>query len=389
MITLGSYTVAESATQRVAAVAERTSVAAVGRARAEVAGERERAVATAQGAVADASAVQTVAAGSVSDAELAPLTHAVAQLTALIGRVPGGPGHANGSASAAPAAQGDAAAGSGAAPASRGVTRGPLSGLPTGTALAGTAPTGTAPTDAATSAASVGDGAAAGQASPSPSGAAAPTPSSDLRAGIGAALRTPADDAAPDDRVAAGIVASAARVADLTAQVRSAAQVNVDAAQAVATTAAETEPAVAQTAERNAQRASLAGYANGRVPADALCTISFAPGQRLRCDAAAGLDRLNASYRTTFGADLAVTDSYRSYPAQVACSRSKGRLCASPGTSNHGRGVAVDLGSGVQVFGSSQHAWMVDHAGEFGWVLPAWAGPSGYKSEPWHWEFTG
>ena len=125
------------------------------------------------------------------------------------------------------------------------------------------------------------------------------------------------------------------------------------------------------------------------MPADALCALGFASGQQLRCDAVEALAALNASYRQTFGSDLVVTDSYRSYGAQVACSRTKGGLCAKPGTSNHGRGVAVDLGGGMELFGSSQHEWMARHAGEFGWVLPAWAGISGSKREPWHWEFTG
>ena len=79
---------------------------------------------------------------------------------------------------------------------------------------------------------------------------------------------------------------------------------------------------------------------------------------RLRCDAAEQLDVLNAAYRAQFGTDLVVNDSYRSYAGQVACKRTKGYLCATPGTSNHGSGIAVDLGGGIDSFGTKQHRWM-------------------------------
>ncbi|RYV51558.1 hypothetical protein EUA98_08140 [Pengzhenrongella frigida] len=221
------------------------------------------------------------------------------------------------------------------------------------------------------------------------------TPSPTSTPGLGDAFRASSDaeraDTTPDDDVAAGIVAAAARVANLSAQLRTTAeQIAAAAAEAAAAeverVAADAAAAVAKAAE---QRASLASYANGRVPAEALCAVGFAPDHQLRCDAADALAALNESYRATFGSDLVVTDSYRSYSAQVACSRTKGRLCARPGTSNHGLGVALDLGDGVQTFGTAQHEWMSAHAGAFGWVLPEWASITGSKREPWHWEFTG
>lgn len=390
-LTLGGYTIAESTTQRAAVAAEQSAVAAADRAQVEIAGERDRAVATARGAVDDATAVQAVASGSVSENELAGLTGAVAQLTALVDKMPGEP------------VPPDRAASAGAGRASRGVTRKQVpSGTEAAAAVGSTAPVTAVPaaaTAAAVPAATAAPDGAAGlaaalaasdaarEAAQSPS-TVAPTPLAEPTAAANA-TQTPADDAAPADQVAARIMGAAARVADLTAQVKTTAQKNVAAAQEAAATAAQVAQAEAQAAAQAAQRASLAGYANGRVPADALCAIEFAAGQQLRCDAAEALARLNGGYRAKFGRDLTVTDSYRSYAAQVACLRTKGRLCATPGTSNHGRGVAVDLGDGLQRFGTVQHAWMADHAGEYGWVLPDWASRSGSKPEPWHWEFTG
>ncbi len=64
-----------------------------------------------------------------------------------------------------------------------------------------------------------------------------------------------------------------------------------------------------------------------------------------------------------------------------------GAVTAVPGTSNHGWALAVDLCDGINVFGTPQWTWMVQHAGRFGFVQPAWAGRHGDKPEPWHWEY--
>nr|WP_284291327.1 M15 family metallopeptidase [Angustibacter aerolatus] len=101
---------------------------------------------------------------------------------------------------------------------------------------------------------------------------------------------------------------------------------------------------------------------------------------------------MSAAYRASSvsgGRDLAVTDSYRSYAAQVSTKARKGNLAATPGTSNHGWGLAIDFGGGIQTTGSTAHAWMLTHAGHYGWVHPAWARPGGSKPEPWHWEYVG
>ncbi|NKY12337.1 hypothetical protein HGA09_18295 [Cellulomonas hominis] len=177
------------------------------------------------------------------------------------------------------------------------------------------------------------------------------------------------------------MTAAVERVATLTAEL----QVVTQQTQEVAAARAAAEAA----ARKEAQRTSLDAYANGKIPASALCELGFAPGQQLRCDAAEALEQLNAGFAAAFGTNLVITDSYRSYSQQVACRQQKGSLCATPGTSNHGTGTAVDLGGNAYTFGTDQHDWMLAHAEEYGWTLPDWARANGSKPEPWHWEYVG
>lgn len=133
---------------------------------------------------------------------------------------------------------------------------------------------------------------------------------------------------------------------------------------------------------------STTGYANGRIPSVVLCTLGFAPGQLLRCDAAEHLEALNAAFEREFGRPIPITDSYRSYAEQVAVAHSKPHLAAVPGTSNHGWGLAVDLGAPISGGRSAEYRWLRAHAPEHGWDNPAWARPGGSKPEPWHFEFV-
>ncbi len=134
---------------------------------------------------------------------------------------------------------------------------------------------------------------------------------------------------------------------------------------------------------------SSAGQSNGFLDPAILAPLWGAPGHQLRCDAAAAFNRMSAYHAKTRGKPLCVTDSYRSYGAQVDVYRRKPGLAAVPGTSNHGWGLAVDFCGGIQTFGSAEHMWMKANAGRFGWFHPSWAEPSGSKPEAWHWEFRG
>ncbi|MDM8086273.1 M15 family metallopeptidase [Cellulomonas cellasea] len=174
------------------------------------------------------------------------------------------------------------------------------------------------------------------------------------------------------------------------------------AAQAAAEAAAKAEAeAAARAAKDEASRAAAAqasarvaaegvpSASNGRFPESSLCGLTFDSSALLRCDAAASLELMNIEYRQAFGTDMSITDSYRSYDAQVRVKAQLGYLAGTPGTSNHGWARALDLGGGIQTFGSPQHEWMKANAGRFGWVHPSWAQQGGSKPEAWHWEYNG
>ena len=134
---------------------------------------------------------------------------------------------------------------------------------------------------------------------------------------------------------------------------------------------------------------STRGYPNGRIPSAVLCPLWGTSGHMLRADAAAAFNAMSKKYAETFEAPICVTDSYRSYEEQVAVKAVKPTLAATPGTSNHGWGVALDLCDGVQSFGTRQHVWLQENAMAFGWFHPSWAQAGGSLPEPWHWEFAG
>ena len=130
-------------------------------------------------------------------------------------------------------------------------------------------------------------------------------------------------------------------------------------------------------------------YVNGFLPDAVLCPLQTAPGERLVAPAAAAFDRLSELRAAMTGKPLCVTDSYRDYAGQLAVFATKPSLAATPGRSQHGWGLAVDLCGGVQRSDSSEFAWMTLHAPQVGFVHPAWAEPDGSRPEPWHWEFVG
>ena len=135
--------------------------------------------------------------------------------------------------------------------------------------------------------------------------------------------------------------------------------------------------------------AGVEQYGNGNIPLSVLCPLWGVTGQYLRGDAAFAFNRLSRAYAAAFGDPICVTDSYRSYDAQVRLYHVKPNLAAVPGTSNHGWGTATDLCGGIQNFGTRQHLWLKANAPQYGWFHPAWAEQDGSRPEPWHWEFAG
>ena len=132
------------------------------------------------------------------------------------------------------------------------------------------------------------------------------------------------------------------------------------------------------------------GYENGMIPESALCAISWQPSDYLRCDASAQLEALNTAYKAKWGANICVNDAYRSYEKQVALYEELGPgVAAVPGTSNHGWGIAVDLGCGVGIFGNARHVWFATVAPKYGFSQPEWALIGSTRAEAWHWQFFG
>ena len=130
-------------------------------------------------------------------------------------------------------------------------------------------------------------------------------------------------------------------------------------------------------------------YPNGMIPPSGLCPIWGAPGESLSPARRRRFNAMSQAYAAQTGVPLCITDSYRSLPDQISVKAKRGRFAATPGTSRHGLGHAVDLCGGVQDFGSPAHQWMRQNAPLYGWFHPSWAAAGGSLPEPWHWEFAG
>ena len=131
----------------------------------------------------------------------------------------------------------------------------------------------------------------------------------------------------------------------------------------------------------------VAGAANGQIAASDLCAL-WDGSHMLRGDAAVALAELNLTFRAAFDRDLCLTDSYRTLAEQRRLAYTKGGLAATPGTSNHGWGLAIDLCSS-ETNSSAVMTWLGDNGPTYGWENPPWAkrGGSG-PYEPWHWEYV-
>lgn len=140
--------------------------------------------------------------------------------------------------------------------------------------------------------------------------------------------------------------------------------------------------------ERSTCDKDSSGYPNGRLPANVLCRLYAAPDESLTHDSASAFNAMSAAYQKETGSALCVTDGYRPYAEQVAVRRQSPGMTATPGKSQHGLGLAVDLCGGVESFAAPAHLWMKRNAPLYGWFHPGWAEPSGSMPEPWHWEFS-
>ncbi|WP_419706242.1 D-alanyl-D-alanine carboxypeptidase family protein [Promicromonospora sp. NFX87] len=125
---------------------------------------------------------------------------------------------------------------------------------------------------------------------------------------------------------------------------------------------------------------------NGHLSSSELAQIPFASGHSVRADVVGGLAELNEAFAAEFGVNLTINSSYRTYAEQESLFDPSSRTAAPPGCSNHGTGLAIDIGGGVEAFGSARYDWLKANAEAYGWVHPPFAEPSGRNPEPWHWQ---
>jgi zinc D-Ala-D-Ala carboxypeptidase len=160
----------------------------------------------------------------------------------------------------------------------------------------------------------------------------------------------------------------------------------VSADQRIALAASRSEDRTTLTAS-NCDITLLPDGTNGNLSDDGLCQL-WDSGHYLRSDAADAMTALNDLYVDEFGANMCITDAYRTLSSQVSLKSSKGGLAATPGTSEHGWGLAVDF-CGETYASAAKSAWLNANAPLYGWDNPDWARSGGSGAyEPWHWEFT-
>jgi GH24 family phage-related lysozyme (muramidase) len=120
---------------------------------------------------------------------------------------------------------------------------------------------------------------------------------------------------------------------------------------------------------------------NGMLPPDRLASVGV--GQHKAQPVAADAFKAMRAAAAADKVDLGITDSYRSYAAQVDVKRRKPNLAATPGKSNHGWGLAFDMSFGSNM-NTPGYKWMVQNAAKFGFK-----GPLQRPFEAWHWEYVG
>src|SRR5690606_9944637 len=103
---------------------------------------------------------------------------------------------------------------------------------------------------------------------------------------------------------------------------------------------------------------------NGQLATSDLCRVMN--NQYLRADAAIALAALNEQYQARFGHAMCVTDGYRTLSTQYTLKATKGSLAATPGTSNHGWGLAIDMCPDTYQAWDKWN-WLKENAPTYGW----------------------
>ena len=151
---------------------------------------------------------------------------------------------------------------------------------------------------------------------------------------------------------------------------------------------------------------------NGKLPKAALSGV---PGKKDRygrdilvlTEVADELLALMNDFKEHFGFEMSVSSHYRTYERQVATKerwtkKGKPKNAATPGTSTHGWGLAIDIDTGYPTeikgfkytkykggtagFHGEIYKWMFANAPKRGWWNPSWAQEGGSIPESWHFE---
>ena len=122
-------------------------------------------------------------------------------------------------------------------------------------------------------------------------------------------------------------------------------------------------------------------------------------------DAVAPYERLAEAFSNHFNSNVYTLNNhtapeiklkasgYRTFQRQVELQEEKPNLAATPGTSNHGWGMAIDIWNedwkGNVGFESEYFLWMLENSTQYGWYHPYWASlQRNGRKEPWHFEYS-
>jgi hypothetical protein len=140
-----------------------------------------------------------------------------------------------------------------------------------------------------------------------------------------------------------------------------------------------------------ADQVSGKGFVNGEIKESGLKKTSI--GCKLAAVAVEPFEAMVAAASAS-GFNLEISGCYRSYANQVInrdkwCSRDLCNFGAVPGTSKHGKGLAVDFKVGKRAISYQDPVflWLLENSEQYGFFHPYWAGEKGSAKEPWHWEF--
>jgi LAS superfamily LD-carboxypeptidase LdcB len=151
-------------------------------------------------------------------------------------------------------------------------------------------------------------------------------------------------------------------------------------------------------------------YENGKIPLGKmkrnknLASSLGGDASYLIAEASDALDEMMAAYKAaSFQGKQRVsfTDGYRNYDRQVAMYNKYGAgRAATPGRSNHGWGVAIDMWWGVKTamhkdvearksaFKHPVYKWFLENGWRYGWYNPVALRDNNRTDEWWHWEYS-